>query len=63
MIKLQKRYASLILDVQKRHSSIDLFDTLGWVPYYIESDIKRCSLAYKRIMDYITTTTRVYLLL
>ena len=61
IFKLQKRYARLILDAQKRHSSIDLFNTLGWVPYYIESDIKRCSLAYKRIMgsrpDYIITTT------
>ena len=37
-----------ILDAQKHHSSVDLY-TLGWVPYYVESDIKRCLIAYKRI--------------
>ena len=30
--------------------TVDLFNTLGWVPYYIETDIKRCTIAHKRIM-------------
>ena len=59
IFKLQKRCVRLILDAQKRHSSVDLFNTLGWVPYYIaECDIKKGLLAYKRIMgacpDYIS---------
>ena len=41
-----------------QHSSVDLFNTLGWVPYYVESDIKRCLIAYKRVSgaypDYIS---------
>ena len=50
IFSLQKRCARIILDVQQRHSTVDLFNTLGWVPYYIETDIKRCTIAYKRIM-------------
>lgn len=50
ILNLQKRCAHFILDAQKRYSSVDLFNTLGWVPYYIESDMKRCLLAYKRIV-------------
>lgn len=51
IFKLQKRCARIILDAHKlkQHSSVDLFNALGWVPYYVESDIKRCLLAYKRI--------------
>ena len=58
IFKLQKCCARIILDAQKQHSSVDLFNTLGWVPYYVESDIKRCLIAYKRISgaypDYIS---------
>ena len=50
IFKLQKRCARIILDAQQRHSTLDLFNILGWVPYNIESDIKRCLIAYKRIM-------------
>ena len=50
IFKLQKRCALIILNTQKHHSSVDLFNTLGWVSYYVESDIKRCLIAYKRIM-------------
>ena len=34
ILKLQKRCAHFILDAQIRYSSVDLFNTLGWVPYY-----------------------------
>ena len=50
IFKLQKCCARIILDAQQRHSTLDLFNILGWVPYNIESDIKRCLIAYKRIM-------------
>ena len=50
ILKLQKRCARIILDAQQRHNTVDLFNILAWVPYYIESDIKRCLMAYKRIM-------------
>ena len=48
---LQKGCARVILGAQKYHCSVhvDLFNTLGWVPYYVETDIKRCLIAYKRI--------------
>ena len=51
IFKLQKRCARIILDDQKYHSSVhvDLFKTLGRMPYYVETDIKRRLIAYKRI--------------
>ena len=58
IFKLQKCCARIILDAQKQHSSVDLFNTSGCVLYYVESDIKRCLIAYKRISgaypDYIS---------
>ena len=47
---MQKRCVRIILDAQQRHSTVDLFNTLKWVPYNIESDIKRWLMAYKRII-------------
>ncbi len=48
IFKLQKRCARVILNVHPRHSSVDLFNTLGWIPFYVEADVKRCLVAYKR---------------
>ena len=50
VFKLQKRCARIILDAQQRHSTVDLFNTLKWVPYNTESDINRCLMACKRII-------------
>ena len=50
VFKLQKRCARIILEAQQRHSTVDLFNTLKWVPFNIESDIKRCLMVYKRII-------------
>ena len=36
------------MDAEPRHSTVDLFNRLGWLPFYLESDIKKCALAYKR---------------
>ena len=48
---LQERCARFILDDQKYHSSVhvDLFKTLGRLAYYVETDIRRYLIAYKRI--------------
>ena len=48
VFKLQKRCARIILDAQQRHGTVDLFNTLKWVPFNI--DIKRCLMAQKRII-------------
>ena len=50
VFKLQKRCAPIILNAQQRHITVDLFNTLKWVPYKIESDIKRCLMAHKTII-------------
>ena len=49
MLKFQKRAARVILDADRRACSVDLFNTLGWLPFYIEAHINRCTLVYKRI--------------
>ena len=50
VFKLQKRCARITLDAQRRHNTEHLFNTLKCVPYNMESDIKRCLMAYKRII-------------
>jgi hypothetical protein len=42
IFKLQKRCARIILDAEPRHSSINIFNNLGWLPFYVESDIRKC---------------------
>jgi hypothetical protein len=44
VLKLQKRAARVILDADRRACSVDLFNTLGWLPFYIEVHINRCTL-------------------
>ena len=62
IFRLQKRCSRIILDAEPHHSTVDLFNKLGWLPFYVESDIKRCILAYKRIIgetpDYINSMLR-----
>ena len=57
IFRLQKRYAGVILDARPRHSIVYLSIRLGWLPFNLESDIKKCILAYKRTIgetpDYI----------
>ena len=57
IFKLQKRCATIILDAEPRHSSINLFNNLGWLPFYVESDIRKCIMIYKRTI----TATPEYL--
>ena len=51
IFKLQKRCARIILDAEPRHSSINLFNNLGWLPFYVESDIRKCIMIYKRTIN------------
>ena len=39
--------ARVVLDARQRHDTVDLFNTLGWVPYCIETDIRRCTIALR----------------
>ena len=49
--------AQVILDARSRHSPVDLFIRLGWLPFNLESDIKKCILAYKRTISEIVSIT------
>ena len=49
VLRLQKRAARIILDAERTAPSVDLFNTLKWVPCYAESYVNRCALTYKRL--------------
>ena len=49
ILKLQKRATRIILGMDKKTPSINLFNTLNWLPFYKESTIKRNILVFKRI--------------
>ena len=51
VLKLQKRAARIILNADRNSSSVTLFNTLNWLPFYKESLIKRSVLVYKRVKD------------
>ena len=51
VLRLQKRAARIILDAERTAPSVDLFNTLKWVPFYAESYVNRCALIYKRLND------------
>ena len=48
VLRLQKRAVRVILNAEPKSPSVELFICLGWVPFYIESRIALCTLAYKR---------------
>ena len=51
VLRPQKRAARIILDAERTAPSVDLFNTLKWVPFYAESYVNRCALIYKRLND------------
>ena len=59
VLRMQKRAARILLDAERTTRTITLFNALNWVPFYTESYINRCSIAYKRLggltPDYINT--------
>ena len=49
ILRLQKRAARVILNAPANSRSLDLFNTLNWVPFYSESHINQGALIYKRL--------------
>ena len=50
ILRLQKRAGRVILNVPFNSRSVDLFNTLNWIPFYRDSHIKnRCALIHKKL--------------
>ena len=49
ILKLQKRAARVILGADTRSNSVNLFNKLGWLPFYDEAKVNKCSLVLKRL--------------
>jgi len=47
ILRLQKGAARVILNAPFNSRSVDLFNTLNWIPFYRESHINQCALIYK----------------
>ena len=41
----------MILNAPAKSRSVDLFNTLNWIPFYRESHINQCALIYKRLKE------------
>ena len=48
VFKLQKRAARVISDANNQASSVKLFNSLQWLPFYEEVKIAKCCVAHKR---------------
>ena len=48
-LRMQKRAARIILEVQRTSRTVRLLNNLSWIPFYNDAYIKRCELAYQRI--------------
>ena len=49
VFKLQKRAARVISDANNQASSVKLFNSLQWLPSYVEVKVAKCCVAYKLI--------------
>ena len=49
VLQLQKRAARVILRADTRANSVQLFKKLGWIPFFQEAKINKCSIIYKRL--------------
>ena len=49
VLLLQKRAARIILDAKRTTPSVGLLNPLKWIPFYAESYVNRCTIAYKRL--------------
>ena len=63
MLKLQKQAARVISDADNQASSVKLFSKLQWLPFYEESKIAKCCVAYKRIKGEVPLYTENSLIL
>ena len=48
-LRLQKRATRIFLYVDKTATSVHLFNTINWIPFYAESYVNRCTLSEKRL--------------
>ena len=63
VLTLQKRAARVISNADNQVSSIKLFNRLQWLPFYEESKIAKCCVAYKRIKGEVPLYTKYFLIL
>ena len=63
VLKLQKRAARIISNADNQASSVKLFNRLQWLPFYEESKIAKCCVAYKRIKGEVPLYTEGSLIL
>ena len=63
VLKLQKRAARVISDANNQASSVKLFNRLQWLPFYEESKIAKCFIAYKCIKGEVPLYTEGSLIL
>ena len=49
ILKLQKRAARVILGADTRSNSVNLFNKSGWLSFYDEAKVNKCSLVLKRL--------------
>ena len=63
VLKLQKRAARVISNADNQASSVTLFNRLQWLPFYEESKIAKCCVAYKHIQSEVPLYTEGSLIL
>ena len=63
VLKLQKRAARVISDADNQASSVTLFNRLQWLPFYEESKIAKCCVAYNHIQGEVPLYTEGSLIL
>ena len=49
VLKLQKRAACVSLGADTRSNSVNLFNKLGWLPFYEGAKVNKCSLVLNRL--------------
>lgn len=49
VLRLQKRAARVICYADRMTPSVALFNKLGWIPFYEQHKIDKCTIMYKRI--------------
>ena len=62
-LKLQKRAARIILDADSQASSVKLFNTLKWIPFYEQAKIAKCCIMYKHLQGHVHVPTYLKTLL
>ena len=49
ILKVQKRAARVILGAATSSNRVNLFNKLGWLPFYDEAKVNKCSLVLRRL--------------